>query len=120
MFTSLSETNNDDKFSYQYIRQMYLYIDDDVSGSCGGKYDTSMPTMNSSSSNIIHQASSSHPLFGFENCGSSSAIEELNFSVLHNVSSQNNLSNETRKLLKKRWDLKKNYNTNGSNIYKKS
>ena len=102
MFTSLSETNNDDKFSYQYIRQMYLYIDDDVSGSCGGKYDTSMPTMNSSSSNIIHQASSSHPLFGFENCGSSSAIEELNFSVLHNVSSQNNLSNETRKLLKKR------------------
>ena len=94
----------------------HIYIDDDVSGSCGGKYDTSMPTMNSSSSNIIHQASSSHPLFGFENCGSSSAIEELNFSVLHNVSSQNNLSNETRKLLKKRWDLKKNYDTNGSKI----
>ena len=85
-----------------YIRPIYLYTDDDVSGSCSGKYDTSMHTMNSSSSNLIHQASSSHPLFGFENCGSASTIEELNFSVLHNVSSQNNLSNETRKLLKKR------------------
>ena len=58
--------------------------------------------MNSTSANLLPHSSSNTSLFVFENCGSASAIEELNFSVLHNVNQQSNLNSETRKLLKKR------------------
>ena len=77
------------------------FIDDDVTGTCN-KYESALPAMSSTSSNLLPNPSSNTSLFVFENCGSSSAIEELNFSVLHNVNQQSNLSSETRKLLKKR------------------
>ena len=58
--------------------------------------------MNTITSNLMPQPNANAPLFVFENCGSSSTIEELNFSVLQNANQQSNLNSETRKISKKR------------------
>ena len=76
-------------------------LDEDVTGTCNHKYESSLTSMNATASNLLPPTNSNTSLFVFENCGSSSAIEELNFSVLHNVNPQSSLNLETRKLLKK-------------------
>ena len=90
---------------------LFLIKSEDDITSNNTKFDPSLPTtMNNNTgvnvSNFFqpqHQPSNSNTsLLVFENCGSASAIEELNFSVLHNVRHQSNLSSETRKMLKKR------------------
>ena len=88
-------------------------LDDDVNGptSNNNKYDGAIQNpMNNTGINVVsnffpqqhHPPSNSNTsLLVFENCGSASTIEELNFSVLHNVSHQNNLNSETRTILKR-------------------
>ena len=81
---------------------IYKYVlDADVSGNCNTKYESSLSPMNTTGSSLLPQTNSSSSLFVFENCGSASAIEELNFSILHNVNPQYNFNSETKKFLKK-------------------
>ena len=99
--------------SNRMFRVSMYFLDEDVTGtpSNNNKYDSSLPiTMNNPGMNVLSNffpqqnppSNSNTSLLVFENCGSASAIEELNFSVLHNVNHQSNLSSETRKILKKR------------------
>ena len=96
---------------------LLVYSDDDITGASSkydssSKFDSSLTTINNTGINVSNffqpqqqPSNSNTSLLVFENCGSASAIEELNFSVLHNVRHQSNLSCETRKLFKKRWVL---------------